>query len=151
MGRNLRPRLRWISIFCERFMDCYCVQQPPTVSPLIISVVFPDWRQHWSWWMSKHCPPTIDFFLNLCVQCQNTLTISIYINPVKHAVGEILSSHFLIFIPIDCTDGLWEHNKISMLKPGLARKIQCCRCMMYCTFMMLRSSCRSMQPLPSTS
>ncbi len=62
--------------------------------------------------MSKHCPPTIDFFLNLClrIQCQNTLTISIYINPVKHAVGEILSSYVLIFIPVDCTDGLQEQK-----------------------------------------
>ncbi len=64
--------------------------------------------------MSKLCPPTIDFFLNLSIQCQNRLTISIYINPVKHTVGEILSSHFLIFVPVDCTDGLQQQNEISM-------------------------------------
>lgn len=62
--------------------------------------------------MSKHCPPTIDFFLNLSlrIQCQNTLTISIYINLVKHAVGEILSRYVLIFVPIDGTDSLQEQK-----------------------------------------
>lgn len=77
-------------------------------------------RQQQSWQMSKHCPPTIDFHLiSVSVRCQNALTISIYINPVKHAVGEILRGCFLIFIPIDGTNGLqWKRTKISAPRRG---------------------------------
>lgn len=42
------------------------------------------------------------------------LTISVHINPVKDVVCEFLCSHFLIFIPVDCSNGLWWTNKVSL-------------------------------------
>lgn len=54
----------------------------------------------------------IYFVLNpFLVLCQRTLTISIYINPVKHSVSELLRRCFLIFISIDCADGLGEDEE----------------------------------------
>lgn len=47
-------------------------------------------------------------------QCQSTLTISIYINPVKHAVSEILGGCFVILVAVDCTDGLWGNTSRSV-------------------------------------
>lgn len=56
--------------------------------------------------------PSFHFTITVWIQTISSLplTISIYVNPVKHTVGEILCWSFIIFISIDGTNGLQEEK-----------------------------------------
>lgn len=52
------------------------------------------------------------------------LTVSVYVDPVKHAVGEVLSGALVVFVAVDGSDGLrgGRGNRQSAAPAGGSRK-----------------------------
>lgn len=67
--------------------------------------------------------PPIIRFPQISLPCQNTLTISVDVNPVKHAVGEILSRRLVVFVAVDRSDGLWGDTVASACAAASGRTL----------------------------
>lgn len=99
--------------YCERFQACL---RAHLHLQRVCSRLLTEGSAAAEKWINAVHPPSIS------LKSPSGLTISIYINPVKHAVGEILGRGLVVFVAVYGSDGLWGDRNISALIPGGSSK-----------------------------